>query len=395
MMLLEKVSGRLTREKHLLILLFLMPFLLRLAFVFYVEVFMFPGTYLKLGDESDYHYRTVALVRGAGVNISTDKLGYYAFLAPIYFIFGPHRIVAIIIQCILGAAACILIYQVVRTVFSTKVGMIAWLLCSLYPTLIWWCGFLVKESLLVFLLAMMLYTGMKAGRSGSGTGVILWTLCLFFAGFYTGLTRLTSFAFFPVMILWIILSPKGVKGKIYCLLIVAVLSSLFLLSFKMPFAPFNRLEYSKITPAPLINRWVESFSNPSEQFAVEQFGFSGFYRLWRPRPWSFLKRVPLVWRAFPDKTNRDLPAVATGLLYLFLLPFAAYGFVCALTWKPRDAIFLFLILFVFTAIHLFTLQRLRFRVQVMPVFLIFASTGLVDTWDYLIGLIRKRVRKGS
>lgn len=373
--------------------MFLFPLLLRLAFVFYVEVFMLQGEDFKYGDELDYHNRSWGLAEGYKPKISSEKIGYYAVVTPFYYLFGPHKMPVILFQCFLGAVSCVLVYLFVRDAFSRNGGIVAWCLCSLYPPLIWWCGFLLKESVMVFLLIAMVYAAFRAGRTAASRRFLVWAVIAGACGFYLGIMRLTFFAFIPLIVLWMIIASRRWRDALLRILCILTCCAVLFIALNLPHSPLSELDLERIAPRRVVDRWVESFHSLSERFIVETYGWTELYRQWRIRPWSFVKRVGLVWRAFAERPPRDPVSAFTGAIYLFLLPFFVYGFICALLRNPRDALALFAMILLFTIIHMFTLPRLRFRIQIMVVFLIFASIGLNDTISYLKSLKKVRYDK--
>jgi 4-amino-4-deoxy-L-arabinose transferase-like glycosyltransferase len=377
---------------RLLLVLVLLPLMLRLAFVFYVEVFMLQGKDFKYGDEKVYHNRSWGISVGHYPKINAEKIGYYGVVTPFYYLFGPGKMPVILFQCLLGAASCALVYLFARDAFSKGAGIAAWLLCSLYPPLIWWCGFLLKESVMVFLTVSMLYAAFRAGRAETVRG-FLWRAVLALAcGLYLGIMRLTFFAFLPIILVWMVAASKKWRDALFRILGFSALLALLLIALKLPGLPLEKLALERITPHRMVDRWAESFYSPSEQFAVDNLGWMELYKQWRTRPWTFIKRLGLVWRAFSERPPKDPVMIVTGGIYLVLLPFFFYGMVCALIRNPRDALVMICLLLVFTMIHLFTLPRLRFRIQMMPIVLIFAAVGLTDTIDYLKSLKESRGR---
>lgn len=96
---------------------------------------------------------------------------YVAFLAAIYRCVGHHHAAVRIVQAMLSASAVLLIYALGRAVFNAKVGLIASLLAALYPPFISYPGWLLTETLSVFLLLAFVYSLVRAWQRSR---TILW-----------------------------------------------------------------------------------------------------------------------------------------------------------------------------------------------------------------------------
>ena len=78
--------------------------------------------------------------------------GYPLFLAACYGVFGPDPRVARVAQCVIGAAACLLVYHLARRSFDGRTGELAAWLAAAYPFLIAYSGFILSETLFTALL---------------------------------------------------------------------------------------------------------------------------------------------------------------------------------------------------------------------------------------------------
>jgi len=62
---------------------------------------------------------------------------YTFFLAPLYWVFGRHWLVVGIAQTLVAVATALLVYEIGRRVASARVGVVAAVLASLHPYLVW------------------------------------------------------------------------------------------------------------------------------------------------------------------------------------------------------------------------------------------------------------------
>ena len=77
--------------------------------------------------------------------------GYPFYLTVIYKIFGPVVIIPRLINVLLSSWTCILIYRIASRTFGDDIGRIAGLMAVLMPNLIIYCGYHLKETLMIFL----------------------------------------------------------------------------------------------------------------------------------------------------------------------------------------------------------------------------------------------------
>ncbi len=93
---------------------------------------------------------------------------YPAFLAAIYKVFGPGYVWPRIVQAVLGAASCGLVFLIGREAFGRVVATLAGLIAATYWTLIFFDGELLAASLSVFLGLLLIWLLLRAGRRQVG-----------------------------------------------------------------------------------------------------------------------------------------------------------------------------------------------------------------------------------
>jgi hypothetical protein len=77
--------------------------------------------------------------------------GYALYLTLVYKIFGPNIIIARILKAILSAVTCILVYRIAKNTFGESIARMALIMCALMPNLIFYCGYHLKETEMVFM----------------------------------------------------------------------------------------------------------------------------------------------------------------------------------------------------------------------------------------------------
>ena len=100
-----------------------------------------------------------------GMAASGDSVLYPLLLAGLFKLFSDGHTAARLVQALLGAASCVLIWHIGRTVFSNRVAIIAAFAAALYGPFIYFDTELLPAALTVFLgmLALWLLSGVNDG----------------------------------------------------------------------------------------------------------------------------------------------------------------------------------------------------------------------------------------
>ena len=77
--------------------------------------------------------------------------GFPLFLTAIYKLFGPVVIIPRIINALLSSWTCVLVYKMSSRTFGEEVGRMAGIMMVFMPNLIIYCGYHLKETLMLFL----------------------------------------------------------------------------------------------------------------------------------------------------------------------------------------------------------------------------------------------------
>ena len=80
-----------------------------------------------------------------------SDVGYPLYLTFLYKIIGPQVFITRVIKAFLGAITCILIYRLSVRSFGEEVGRMAGIMAALMPNLIFYCGYHLKETEMLFL----------------------------------------------------------------------------------------------------------------------------------------------------------------------------------------------------------------------------------------------------
>lgn len=114
------------------------------------------------GDSGRYLYYARALLDGSflvgpdGVPTAAVTPGYPLFLAALFAVGITDPLWIGIVQCALGAATCVFIAIIAEAIAGRRAGTIAGLLAAVYPHFIFWNGYILTETLYLFLVAAAL-----------------------------------------------------------------------------------------------------------------------------------------------------------------------------------------------------------------------------------------------
>lgn len=97
-----------------------------------------------------------------------DDVGYPLWLGIIYAIFGLENEVLIpfVVKCIVGAYCAVCIYHIAKRHFGEGTARIAAIFVCVNPNMIYWCGTMMKEAEMVFLVCLAIDLIDKALSSG-------------------------------------------------------------------------------------------------------------------------------------------------------------------------------------------------------------------------------------
>ncbi|MDZ7295777.1 MAG: glycosyltransferase family 39 protein [candidate division KSB1 bacterium] len=205
----RRIVDLLLRDRVLL-LICAFGLLARVTFVATLE----PRLYWPI-DEGAYDHLAKALASGKGYVTPEGEftayrpVGYPAFLALLYSVFGPNLVVVRLVQSLLTTALVCVVYLLGRHLFTKEVARVAAGMCALYPYYIYISGVLYSEALSVLLMACGVYLFIAAcERPATAKFVIVGALLGALV-----LTRPNTVAAFPFFLAWYIWVP-GVRRRV-------------------------------------------------------------------------------------------------------------------------------------------------------------------------------------
>ena len=91
--------------------------------------------------------------------------GMYYYSAAVYYVIGQNPLAVQLINCILGANACVLTYKIARFVYpGQRVARMAAVCVTVAPSMLIWTSQGIKESPIIFFLCLSLYLTLRLSR---------------------------------------------------------------------------------------------------------------------------------------------------------------------------------------------------------------------------------------
>jgi len=152
-------SFRLNKSVILILIIFLAAFLPRLFYTFEVRELPFFRTPIIDAKAYDTTAQKIAGGEWIGESSFWQPPFYPYYLAVQYRIFGHNLLIVRIIQNLLGALSCILIYLIAGNIFNRRTGILAAILGLANGVLIYYEGELLITTLYIFLTLVLILPG--------------------------------------------------------------------------------------------------------------------------------------------------------------------------------------------------------------------------------------------
>lgn len=377
-------------RKYFLPAVFLAALLVRLAYALNLDpAKMSPDAYGWMAP-------AWALASGAGFTDTYHPPGYIAWLAAVFFVFGKSVAAARVMNAILGALTCVLLFFIGKKAYNETTGGIASVLLCFYPYSIAYSGDLISETFLMFMIAVSVLLILAAAEDRSfpvaaAAGVSMGAAAL---------TKSVVLPFFALALVWLFWTGRDLKQ----VLVIALFAALAVMPWTL------RNYYTQRTVAPVSTPWLSfAGSNCDEAYALEALGEldkpmpDSLALKYRPKvfdevealspekrdevcraralgwvkdnPAKFAKSVTRrflhFWRLYPVMAYswQKAAALLTSGLYILL---AAAGLFFSRGYMKKASLFL-LLFFAYTAVYLMFVVVLRYRIPIDPYIIVMAS----------------------
>lgn len=391
--------------------LFGIALLVRLTFVIIQTFFSVFVLHFYAQDSGAYDALAQSILQGTysynGSPTVLEPPGYPVFLALNYLFFGRNFLAIGIVQSFIGAVSAVLVAWIGLQLFSKRTGYFAGLLFSFYPHSIFWTGFILTDTLYVFLTLLFLAFAVSYKQSKTYSHLIGAAVAL-------GLALLTRATLLPfllifVVFLWIVHSKRSQSHAKSPFFIHCAVFAFILLLVLAPWIGRNYAVFGK-----LIVTDTKSMIALAEAFGPNATGGTGgdstagvdyvqypnaeghdveHVALYRAdvvqgltkHPERVVTRIPHklwnMWR--PNYAGASLRNNLIFVpLYVFMVLFGCIG-VWLLRKKAMHLFLLYAYLAYHVVLHGVLYGIIRYRLPVEPVMLLFAAEGSFQMYDGL------------
>jgi 4-amino-4-deoxy-L-arabinose transferase-like glycosyltransferase len=217
--------------------IFLIALLVRIVFLGYLYLLTFwfdPGSFpfeINAADSWVYHNVTLELAdapMSQWIEIiearmkSRSDFGYPIYQGLLYSFFGPNTIVVRLFNAVLGSATIVIIGRIVNISWGDAHARMTSIIGMLFPTLIWYCGIQLKETLMIFLVVLSFYLIWRLRYQSKWN---LWFIVLAFVicfSLFFFRTFLAALVFVSMMLLFIPFRKNVLSSTLIVSLMLAV-----------------------------------------------------------------------------------------------------------------------------------------------------------------------------
>lgn len=405
--------------------------LLRVAVAFAMgnTVVELPGIF----DQISYHNLALRVVGGHGfsfgelwwpitpANAPTAHWSflYTLYLVLVYSLFGPHPIIARILQAlIVGILHPYIAYRIGEKLFTKSIGLAAAAITAVYVYFFYYGAALMTEPFYITAILFSLFSAIQLSENTGKRQDIKLGLLLGVSLAITLLLRQVFLLFIPFLFLWIWINRFRLSRKLPVL--STVLSFALIVSLILPITLYN---YSRFGRFVLLNtnsgyaffwgnnpiygtKFIPILSTaeyqsmiPEEvryldEAALDQELLKRGIQFVMNDPTRYvllsLSRIPpyfMFWYSSESSTLSNISRIGSFGVFL---PFMLYGLVLAirksaqgggnrflnLLWSPQGLLMLFAA--VYSGVHILTWTLIRYRLPVDAVLIPFAGSALMD-----------------
>lgn len=400
--MMKRVLAWFDSERNFLLFWLGLAALLRLAFVIKSGA---GGISPDAGDWMNTGWR---IASGEGFGGSWRPPAYAFYLAGVFSVFGKSVMAAKLGNVLLGTATVWLAYLTAKLLFTRRAAMITAALISFYPYFIAYTGDLLSETFLTFMLAGSVYLVARVSSAPTWGNIAAAGVAIGL----TGLTKSTTLPFFILACAWIWWRGRSFKA--------AFMAGVFTLLTITPWTLRNYFHYDKSYLMPVSTPWFSLYGSacdealyPESLPELDHPPADDIFAPAIPKDWTYVSALPLperdkyckekalAWiKANPDKLFRLMKlrfvhfwhlypvmawpwqkkaAMFTSGLYI---PLCVVGLIVA--WRRFKETSLLLALFLsYTAVHMFFVVTLRYRVPIDTFVMMAAALALDAAWAKL------------
>ena len=380
------------RGYRFILFLFAAAFVVRLAAVFLIHVWLEPDLAYRIippdaREDGNAYAIAHAWKEGRyydGVPAGEfPKFDYYK--AAIYYAAGHHETIIPLINSLLGALIVFFVYGIAEAVFNQKAARISAALYAFFPSLVFWSTQGLKDIPSLFIIAAVIWGVLKLHRAFGARHLVIMAAAL---PLLYGLNQLRCYVFFFLIYAIVFsfladISKKNCKKNIVYALIFFSVMWIF---------PYSTYLYKDVTETVQRHNRGGAIGNAAIETKVEFKSFMDVIK-YMPIGLTYFLFAPFPWRA---EGLLQLSTIPENIIWYVLFMFALYGLYL---YRTRWKVF-FIILF-FTAITTaaYSLYEgnfgtgYRHRATVLPFYFMFAGAGITGFIETRKG--KKEYAKGK
>jgi 4-amino-4-deoxy-L-arabinose transferase-like glycosyltransferase len=394
--------------------------------VYYLNCYFNLPDWDQLTVDNYYHHHWAQSIADGNVFGDTTyfRAPFYVFcLGFLYAVFGGSLWVARLFGLAVGLGSIVMTYLLGRRIFNHKVGLLAALVQSIYPVMVYFEAELLLDPLFTLLLQMTVYRLLVWHDAENTTNA-------FSTGLFLGLasiTRPTALVFIPfIVVLRIVFFKKGrlwaKPSAIFVIAVLVVIAPIFVRNLVVAHDPVliasqgginlyigNNEDsdgVSAVLPEPLGHNWqIKNITHIAEQEAGRSLKPGEVSSYWARRAVSWIAAHPLAFmRLYAEKiyhslSNREISNNRNLYLFVKQVPILknnplSFGFLFILAMLGIAAGFrqyshvrlLSLLMMTYVFVIAIFFFNSRFRLPLLPYFAVLASYGFVA----LIQQVRSR-----
>ncbi len=371
-------------EKLFLIFLLLLSFGIRLIFLIEVSDSPFLMTNLLNGtDMARYIKLGISIASGDWIGKETYwQAPLFPYMLGCIFKFSGFRIyTACLIQTILSAFTCILIYGITREAFGRKIAWISSLISCFYGPFIFYSAVLLSETLGIFLISLALFCILVSLRKPCKS-------IFFISGIIFGLASLTRpnfLIFFPLILLTLLMKKIKIVPLflMFCaglaITITPVTARNYIVSGRVIFISANAFETFRLANS--YDSSVLNFCYPeSAMMPIASIAF------WKHQ----LQKAIFFWWGYemPQNVNyylwmEHIKVLRLPLFSFWLVaPLSIAGIAISFAKRNANPVLYFYVLSYYLSVVIFYIVS-RFRLPVMAGLIPFAGLCLFYLYEWL------------
>lgn len=380
---------------------------------FYQTLFADAKIYDKWGQDI-----AAGNIIGSGVFFQDPLYPY--FLGLIYSLFGHNLFIVVLVQGIIGSVTALLVFLIGKRLVNIHVGIIAGMLWSFHPPIIFHEGLLLKEGIAVFLSTLSIYTLIVARGTGNLRHWFLGGLVVALSA----LTRGNILFVIPFIFLWIIYEYRMdfvnsslffLLGLLMLLLPIAarnkVIGGEFVLTTYAAGSNFylgnNVTSRGSYTPTPEFTQMEpthmrEDFAKEAMRLTGKKMSNSEVSKFWFKKGMDFILENPMsyIWLQYQKvELLFNKSEVSDNYSYYYFKRFstilsyspASFWLIASLgilgmvlsinKWRELSLLYVFVIFYSMSLVVFFV--NTRYRLPTTPALAIFAAQAIYSIWEKL------------